>query len=80
MLSHGLRLPQDRRPGSNVMRYYAGLDVSMAETSICIVDEDGKIIREAKVASEPEPLATWLGDLGLPISRVAWRPARSPDG
>ena len=52
------------------MRYYAGLDVSLAETSICVVDEEGKIIREAKVASEPEPLATWLGDIGLPLSRV----------
>ncbi|GLS54670.1 hypothetical protein GCM10007886_28530 [Methylobacterium gregans] len=52
------------------MRYYAGLDVSLAETVICVLDEDGKIIREAKVASEPEALATWLGALGLPLTRV----------
>ena len=52
------------------MRYYAGLDVSLAETSICIVDEEGKILREAKVASEPEALGRWLGDLGLPLTRV----------
>jgi transposase len=56
--------------GSKVMRYYAGLDVSLAETSVCVVDEDGKIIKEAKVASEPEALATWLGDLALPLARV----------
>ena len=52
------------------MRYYAGLDVSLAETSVCVVDEEGKILREAKVASEPEALATWLGALGLPLTRV----------
>lgn len=52
------------------MRYYVGLDVSLAETSVCVVDEEGKILREAKVTSEPEALATWLGDLGLPLTRV----------
>lgn len=52
------------------MRCYAGLDVSLAETSVCVVDEDGHILREAKVASEPEVLARWLGDLGLPLTRV----------
>ncbi|GJE18827.1 IS110 family transposase [Methylobacterium marchantiae] len=52
------------------MHYYAGLDVSLAETSVCVVDEEGKILREAKVASEPEALATWLGALGLPLTRV----------
>ena len=52
------------------MRYYAGLDVSLAETSVCVVDEEGKILREAKVASEPEALATWLGALGLSLTRV----------
>jgi transposase len=35
------------------MDYFAGLDVSVKHTSVCIVDETGKIIREAKVASEP---------------------------
>jgi transposase len=52
------------------MRYYDGLDVSLAETSVCVVDEEGKILREAKVASEPEALATWLGALGLSLTRV----------
>ena len=38
------------------MDYLAGLDVSVKETSICIVDDAGKIVREARVASEPEAL------------------------
>ena len=36
------------------MDHFAGLDVSVKETSVCIVDDTGKIIREVKVASEPE--------------------------
>ena len=38
------------------MAYFAGLDVSVKETSICIVDDAGNIVREARVASEPEAL------------------------
>ncbi|MGN6470692.1 MAG: IS110 family transposase, partial [Rhizobiaceae bacterium] len=35
------------------MEYFAGLDVSVKETSVCVVDADGRIVHEAKVASEP---------------------------
>ena len=35
------------------MQHHAGLDVSLEETSVCIVDGAGKIIRETQVASEP---------------------------
>jgi lysophospholipase L1-like esterase len=38
------------------MDHFAGLDVSVKETSICIVDDTGRIVREVKVASEPEAL------------------------
>ena len=38
------------------MDHFAGLDVSVKETSLCIVDDAGGIIREVKVASEPEAL------------------------
>jgi hypothetical protein len=36
--------------------YFAGLDVSLEETAICIVDDTGQIMREARVTSEPEAL------------------------
>ena len=38
------------------MDHFAGLDVSVKDTSVCIVDDAGKIVREVKVASEPEAL------------------------
>ena len=42
------------------MDHFAGLDVSVNETSICIVDGAGRIVRETKVASEPEALLAVL--------------------
>ena len=42
------------------MDHFAGLDVSVKETSICIVDDAGKIVRAVKVASEPEALLAVL--------------------
>jgi len=44
------------------MEYFAGLDVSVNETSICIVDDTGRIVREAKVASEPDALLAVLNN------------------
>ena len=38
------------------MDYYAGLDVSLESASLCVVDATGRIVREAKVASEREIL------------------------
>jgi transposase len=38
------------------MEHFAGLDVSVKETSVCIVDDMGRMVREVKVASEPEAL------------------------
>lgn len=52
------------------MDYYAGIDVSLELSSVCVVDATGQIIREAKVASEPEALTAFLAGLGLPLTRV----------
>jgi len=49
------------------MAYFVGLDVSVKETTVCIVDDAGKIVREARVASEPEAL---LQVLANPIERM----------
>src|ERR1700741_3224110 len=44
------------------MAHFAGLDVSVKETSICILDDAGKIVKEMKVASEPQALLKVLGN------------------
>ena len=52
------------------MEHYAGIDVSLEYSSVCVVDASGKIVREGKVASEPEPLIAWFGSLGFDLARI----------
>src|SRR3546814_3884204 len=52
------------------MTKYAGLDVSLEETAICIVDETGGIVREARVATEVEAIDAYLSALGVELARV----------
>jgi len=52
------------------MDHYAGIDVSLESSSVCVVDASGKIVREDKVASEPEALTGWLGGLGVELARI----------
>ncbi len=52
------------------MDHYAGIDVSLEASSVCIVDGAGKIVREAKIASEPAALIGWFSSLGLDLSRI----------
>lgn len=52
------------------MDFYAGLDVSLEMTSVCIVDGEGRIIREAKVPTEPADLVAYLAGCGLVLKRI----------
>jgi transposase len=52
------------------MEHYAGIDVSLERSSVCVVDATGKVVREAKVASEPEALAGFFAGLGLAVTRI----------
>ena len=42
------------------MEHYAGIDVSLELSSVCVVDAQGKIVKEAKVASDPEDLIAYF--------------------
>jgi predicted NBD/HSP70 family sugar kinase len=46
--------------GGAAVKHFAGLDVSLDETTVCVVDEEGRIVKEARVASEPEALVAFF--------------------
>ena len=52
------------------MDYFAGLDVSVKETSVCVVDSAGRIVREVKVASEPDALLAVLKTASYHFKRI----------
>jgi transposase len=52
------------------MEHYAGIDVSLECSSVCVVDASGKIVREDRIASEPEALIAWFGSLGVDLARI----------
>ncbi|RVP94683.1 IS110 family transposase [Sinorhizobium meliloti] len=52
------------------MQHYAGLDVSVKETSVCIVDASGRTCQEKKVVSHPEDLVTILSNPALSLERI----------
>jgi transposase len=52
------------------MKHYAGIDVSLECSSVCVVDASGKIVRETKMASEPEALIAWFRSSGFALERI----------
>src|SRR5665811_588806 len=52
------------------MDHFAGLDVSIKETSVCIVDDTGRIVREVKVESEPDALLAVLKNPTYHFKRI----------
>lgn len=52
------------------MTHYAGLDVSMNTTFICIVNEKGKVVKEVESSSTPESIDSFLSGTGLKIEKV----------
>jgi transposase len=63
---YGLKHQKEKRS----MEYFAGLDVSVKDTSVCIVDDTGKIVREVKVASEPDALLPVLTNPAYHFKRI----------
>jgi transposase len=52
------------------MNHYVGIDVSLETSSVCVVDGNGKIVREGKIVSEPDALIAWLGGVKLELTRI----------
>jgi transposase len=63
---YGLKHQKEKRS----MEHFGGLDVSVKETSVCIVDETGRIVGEAKVASEPDALLGILQNGAYRFKRI----------
>ena len=62
------------------MEYYAGIDVSLEQSSVCVVDATGKIVCETKVASEPEALASFVAAYLSRSRPWGWKPGRCRSG
>ena len=62
------------------MEHYAGIDVSLEESSVCVVDATGKLVRETKVASEPEALVRYFDELELLSAALGSRLGRYRNG
>ena len=52
------------------MAHFVGLDVSVKETSVCVVDDAGKVIWEQKAPTDPADIIALLSSLGATIGRI----------
>ena len=52
------------------MEHYAGIDVSLECSSVCVVDASGKIVREGKISTQPEALIGYFSSLGVAVVRI----------
>ena len=73
---YGLKHQKEKRS----MDHFAGLDVSVKESSICVVDDTGRIVREVKVVSEPEALLAVLKAPPITSNGLDWKPGRCHSG
>src|SRR2546429_2693880 len=60
----------EHRGRSDEMAHFVGLDVSVKETSVCVVDDVGKVILEQKVPTEPSDIIALLASLGVSFGRI----------
>src|ERR1700680_615543 len=56
--------------GETTVNHYAGIDVSLEWSSVCVVGGNGKIVRESKIATDPQALIAWFSQLGLAMGRI----------
>jgi transposase len=52
------------------MQHYVGLDVSLKQTAVCVVDQAGKIKREAMIASDPDAITQFIAAHAPHVARI----------
>src|SRR6516165_7099742 len=66
----GVALAPRSEEGAIAMTLFVGLDVSVKETAVCIVDDAGKVVCEQKVPTEPDDIVRLLASIGEDYGRV----------
>ena len=61
------------------MEYYVGLDVSLKQTSICVVDQTGAVVREGVGDSDPEAISVYVKSKAPDAVRVSTKEKHSID-
>src|SRR5205807_785259 len=67
---NGVGRARSKHHRGTTMDHYAGIDVSLECSSVCVVEASGKIVREAEIVSEPAALIAWFGSLGFGLARI----------
>ena len=62
------------------MVHFVGLDVSVKATSVCVVDDTGKVILERKIPTEGADIIALLTSLGVTFGRIGSRLVRCRSG
>jgi hypothetical protein len=70
----------EHRGRSDQMAHFVGLDVSVKETSVYVVDDVGNVILEQKVATEPDAIIALLTSLGETYGRIGIEAGRCRSG
>src|SRR5437016_5825889 len=69
-VNSGVRRVGPKHHRGTAMDHYVGIDVSLEQSSVCVVDTGGRVVREARLASELDALVRFLKGFGLPLARV----------
>ncbi|WP_313670028.1 IS110 family transposase, partial [Sandarakinorhabdus sp.] len=70
MMENGVGMVLRQASGEATVGYYTGIDVSLELSHVCVMDTAGTVVKEAKVASDPDALVAWFVELGLPMERI----------
>ena len=67
---NGVSMELRQASRETTVAYYTGIDVSLEVSHFCVLDAAGNVVKEARVASEPEAFLAWFADLGLEMTSI----------